>query len=78
MLIVTYIVTYIVAISQRFLTPKHASPACTTYEDPRTALETTKRLSGLGKAPFGQTSARFRENRQAKMLPGTHVQPTFL
>lgn len=65
---------YAVTISQRFLTPKHASPACTTYEDPRTALETTKRLSGLGKAPFGQMSARFRENRQAKILPGTSVE----
>ena len=55
---------------QRFLTPQHTSPACTTYQDPRTALESTKRLSGLGKAPFGQTSARFRENRQVMLLPG--------
>lgn len=60
-------------VFQRFLSPKINSPASTSYDDPRTAFESTKRLTGLNKTPFGQASSRFKLNRQAKFLPGTYV-----
>ncbi|XP_064382075.1 sperm-tail PG-rich repeat-containing protein 2-like isoform X2 [Halichondria panicea] len=55
---------------QRFLSPKSNSPASTSYEDPRTAFESTKRLAPMSKAPFGQTSSRFKADRHARFLPG--------
>ena len=57
---------------QRFLVPKHVSPAPTTYQDPRTAFENVQKMTGMKRSPFGQTSARFRTDRQAKELPGTY------
>ena len=57
---------------QRFLMPKHVSPAPTTYQDPRTAFESVRKMTGMRRTPFGQTSARFRTDRQAKELPGTY------
>ena len=57
-------------LPQRFLSPKYHSPACTSYQDPRGALSLD---TGRGRAPFGQTSLRFRANRQAKEIPGTEI-----
>lgn len=59
-----------VSSPQRFLEPKGSSPACTSYQDPRTALESVQRVTGMKRTPFGQTSARFRADRQARELPG--------
>lgn len=53
---------------QRFAGSKVDNPAPGTYNDPRTALEITKRVTGLKRSPFGQTSVRF--NQQGKKIPG--------
>lgn len=55
---------------QRFSSVKYVSPPCTKYNDPRSAFEGVQRPSGLRKIPFGQSSVRFRENKQAKLVPG--------
>lgn len=55
---------------QRFVSSFPYSPASTKYEDPRTAFESLKRVSGLTKSPFGQTSARFRVSRKSDEIPG--------
>lgn len=53
---------------QRFLVSKQSSPACTSYQDPRTAFE--GRLTTLKKVPFGQTSSRFPLHRHSRQPPG--------
>ncbi|KAL5457127.1 hypothetical protein EMCRGX_G034367 [Ephydatia muelleri] len=55
---------------QRFTSMKYVSPPCTKYNDPRSAFEGAQRPTGLRKVPFGQSSVRFREDRQGKSLPG--------
>ena len=55
---------------QRFIDPKHHSPACTTYQEPRSAFSQGR--LGHGKAPFGQTSLRFRRNRKDREIPGIY------
>ena len=57
--------------SQRFISPKHHSPACTSYNDPRSALSLSGGGRAGGRAPFGQSSLRFRSNRLAREIPGT-------
>jgi len=54
---------------QRFADVKSATPAPGAYNDPRNALETLKKISGLKKSPFGQTDARFKPARGAE-TPG--------
>jgi hypothetical protein len=54
---------------QRFISPKHHSPACTSYNDPRTALSLSGGGRAGGRAPFGQSSLRFRSNRLAREIP---------
>ena len=49
---------------------KTMNPAPGSYNDPRNALEVTKRISGLKRSPFGQTSVRFTPKRDAKHVPG--------
>ncbi len=66
----THLNVFLFYALQRFLSPKSNSPAATSYEDPRTAFESTKRLAPMSKAPFGQTSSRFKADRHAKFLPG--------
>ncbi|CAI7994998.1 Sperm-tail PG-rich repeat-containing protein 2, partial [Geodia barretti] len=53
---------------KRFIDPKHHSPSCTTYQEPRSAF--SRGRLGHGKAPFGQTSLRFRRNRRDREIPG--------
>ena len=55
---------------QRFVPMKTMNPAPGSYNDPRNALEVTKRISGLKRSPFGQTSVRFTPKRDAKHVPG--------
>ncbi|CAI8002295.1 Sperm-tail PG-rich repeat-containing protein 2 [Geodia barretti] len=52
---------------KRFIDPKHHSPSCTTYQEPRSAF--SRGRLGHGKAPFGQTSLRFRRNRRDREIP---------
>lgn len=56
--------------AKRFIPQKTLAPAPGSYNDPRNALELTKRISGLKRSPFGQTSVRFTPNRDAKYVPG--------
>ena len=48
------------------------SPACTAYHDPRTALSSIQRLQGMKKTPFGQSSSRFKVNKDDIILPGMY------
>ena len=45
-------------------------PAPGTYNDPRTALESLKKITGLKRSPFGQTSVRFQPDHHIKKTPG--------
>lgn len=56
--------------TQRFIDEKQVSPACTTYQDPRTALTSIHRLQGMKRTPFGQSSRRFKVNQDTVVLPG--------
>jgi len=49
--------------TQRFTDIKCRTPAPGAYNDPRQALETLKRISGMKKSPFGQTDVRFKPTR---------------
>ena len=46
-------------IIQRFKDAKTIEPGPGSYNDPRHALEATKRITGLKRSPFGQTALRF-------------------
>ena len=48
---------------QRFTDVKSGTPAPGAYNDPREALETLKKISGLKRSPFGQTDIRFKPTR---------------
>jgi len=52
-----------VVLLQRFVDTKSGTPAPGAYNDPREALETLKKISGMKKSPFGQTDIRFRPLR---------------
>lgn len=56
--------------TMRFYDSDTLAPPPGAYDDPRSALEVTKRLSGMKKSPFGQTSVRFKLNKQALQTPG--------
>ena len=64
-----FILAAVVFLMQRFADVKSATPAPGAYNDPRNALETLKKISGLKKSPFGQTDARFKPARGAE-TPG--------
>lgn len=55
--------------AKRFQPIKNDIPAPGTYNDPRTALENLKKLSGMKNSPFGQTAIRF-ERQKASNTPG--------
>jgi hypothetical protein len=55
---------------QRFIEDTGCAPPSTKYEDPRTSLNYLKRISGMNKSPFGQTSVRFQVDKNAKEIPG--------
>ncbi|XP_041057022.1 sperm-tail PG-rich repeat-containing protein 2 [Carcharodon carcharias] len=56
--------------TKRFLPVKSITPAPGWYDDPRTALQSLKRISTKGKSPFGQNAARFVEDWRAAEEPG--------
>nr|XP_028704466.1 sperm-tail PG-rich repeat-containing protein 2 [Macaca mulatta] len=56
--------------SQRFLPVKSITPAPGTYNEPRTALKSLKKTSGLKNIPFGQTAVRFTQDIRTEEMPG--------
>lgn len=48
---------------------KKVTPSPGAYNDPRNAFESMKRVTGLKRSPFGQTSVRF-EPKGHKKNPG--------
>ncbi|KAL3877518.1 hypothetical protein ACJMK2_035215 [Sinanodonta woodiana] len=56
--------------SKRFAPIKSITPAPGSYNDPRNALDVTKRITGLKRSPFGQTSVRFQPESGVKKIPG--------
>ncbi|XP_071106668.1 sperm-tail PG-rich repeat-containing protein 2-like [Haliotis cracherodii] len=56
--------------SKRFQPLKTITPAPGVYNDPRSALDSLKRVTGLKRSPFGQTSVRFNIEGPVKKTPG--------
>ncbi|XP_041363261.1 sperm-tail PG-rich repeat-containing protein 2-like [Gigantopelta aegis] len=56
--------------AKRFQPLKTGNPAPGSYNDPRNALESLNRVTGLKKSPFGQTSVRFQQQSTLKKQPG--------
>ncbi|XP_054205762.1 sperm-tail PG-rich repeat-containing protein 2 isoform X2 [Homo sapiens] len=56
--------------SQRFLPMKSITPAPGTYNEPRTALKSLKKTSGLKNIPFGQSAVRFTQDIRTEEMPG--------
>eukprot|EP00112_Aurelia_sp_Birch-Aquarium-sp1_P015345 Seg3394.2 transcript_id=Seg3394.2/GoldUCD/mRNA.D3Y31 product="Sperm-tail PG-rich repeat-containing protein 2" protein_id=Seg3394.2/GoldUCD/D3Y31 len=56
--------------ANRFVNGKKITPAPGTYNDPRHALESLNRMTGLKRSPFGQTSLRFEKQHHVKKTPG--------
>ena len=55
---------------QRFGADNTPAPAPGAYNDPRSALDSLKKVTGLKRSPFGQTSVRFVSDRPKKLTPG--------
>lgn len=56
--------------AKRFQPVKTSAPGPGAYNDPRTALDGLKRVSGLKRSPFSQTAVRFNPEHQMKRVPG--------
>ncbi|KAI1900215.1 hypothetical protein AGOR_G00047710 [Albula goreensis] len=56
--------------AQRFCPVKEVAPPVGVYDDPRTALETLKKTTGLKRSPFGQTAVRFVPEYKKSETPG--------
>ncbi|CAL1526354.1 unnamed protein product [Lymnaea stagnalis] len=56
--------------AKRFKPIKSDIPAPGAYNDPRTALTALKRVSGMKRSPFSQTSVRFDDDNKKKRTPG--------
>lgn len=56
--------------AKRFTPMKTLQPSPGSYNDPRNAFESLKRVTGLKRSPFGQTSVRFTPGQTAKHIPG--------
>lgn len=56
--------------SKRFTPLKKVNPAPGAYNDPRNAFESLKRVTGLKRSPFGQTSVRFEPKGHVGRTPG--------
>ncbi|KAM9677414.1 sperm-tail PG-rich repeat-containing protein 2 [Trichechus inunguis] len=56
--------------SQRFVPMKSITPAPGTYNEPRTALKSSKKTLGLKKSAFGQSAARFTQESRTEEMPG--------
>eukprot|EP00117_Sycon_ciliatum_P028866 scpid35640/ scgid23106/ Uncharacterized protein C4orf37 homolog len=57
------------ALSTRFVGQKPQCPPVGTYDDNRTSLQTVKRVTGMNKNPFGQSTARFKHERPSRLPP---------
>ncbi|XP_013412184.1 sperm-tail PG-rich repeat-containing protein 2 [Lingula anatina] len=55
---------------KRFGPIKSEAPAPGTYNDPRSAFESLKRVTGLKRSPFGQTAVRFQPSHHIRKTPG--------
>jgi len=56
----------------RFMPADNIVPAPGAYNDPRNALETLKKITGMKSSPFGQTSIRFKpDNSRSVMMNNT-------
>ncbi|XP_025240598.1 sperm-tail PG-rich repeat-containing protein 2 [Theropithecus gelada] len=55
---------------KRFLPVKSITPAPGTYNEPRTALKSLKKTSGLKNIPFGQSAVRFTQDIRTEEMPG--------
>ncbi|XP_067413496.1 sperm-tail PG-rich repeat-containing protein 2 [Emydura macquarii macquarii] len=56
--------------SKRFVHMKSITPAPGTYNEPRSALESLKKTSGMKKIPFGQSTVRFTQDSRLEKTPG--------
>ncbi|XP_032095446.1 sperm-tail PG-rich repeat-containing protein 2 isoform X2 [Sapajus apella] len=56
--------------SQRFLPMQSITPAPGTYNEPRTAIKSLKKKSGLKNIPFGQSAVRFTQDIRTEEMPG--------
>ncbi|KAM9143858.1 sperm-tail PG-rich repeat-containing protein 2 [Pangshura tecta] len=56
--------------SKRFVQVKSITPAPGTYNEPRSALESLNKTSGMKKIPFGQTTVRFTQDSRLEKTPG--------
>lgn len=56
--------------AKRFTPLKTLQPAPGSYNDPRHAFESLKRVTGMKRSPFGQTSVRFTPQKEARRIPG--------
>ncbi|KAL4240507.1 Sperm-tail PG-rich repeat-containing protein 2 [Mactra antiquata] len=56
--------------AKRFTPLKTIQPAPGSYNDPRHAFDSLKRVTGMKRSPFGQTSVRFTPNRSTRKVPG--------
>ncbi|XP_038625264.1 sperm-tail PG-rich repeat-containing protein 2 isoform X2 [Tachyglossus aculeatus] len=56
--------------AKRFVPVKSITPAPGTYNEPRTALKSLKKTSGLNLTPFGRTALRFPEGSGLEKSPG--------
>lgn len=61
--------TPFLANEKRFVVRKVEAPEPATYNVPRCAMESLRRLTGLKKSPFGQTAVRFQGNTK-RSSPG--------
>ncbi|XP_030774932.1 sperm-tail PG-rich repeat-containing protein 2 [Rhinopithecus roxellana] len=55
---------------KRFLPVKSITPAPGAYNEPRTALKSLKKTSGLKNIPFGQSAVRFTQDIRTEEMPG--------
>lgn len=62
----------LICFLQRFSKMKEGTPAPGAYNDPRHALDALRKVSGLKKSPFGQTSVRFISENRGGPGPGAY------
>ena len=56
--------------AKRFSESADVTPAPTSYDDPRHALEICNKISGLKRSPFGMTATRFTKEHHVRRTPG--------
>jgi len=56
--------------AKRFSESNDVTPAPTSYDDPRHALEICNKISGLKNSPFGMTATRFTKEHHVRRTPG--------